>query len=203
MLTDITHSQNISDCSWSVEPKRSDRKNKRLPCPNEGCRQINKREEGKERMRKKSRETLLKRGCSPFVWDILLPGMETRWWCWVWGDLKRQQDEPQGTSETGIPAEAQLLVPRTSLQNGRHIYMSSYCPSISIKHITKPNKPFGLSPRMTIHPIALLQLHSWWHHCVRQIHYISFPGFCLSVCFKSCLSFFLFFLIIKYSKYIS
>lgn len=76
-----------------------------------------------------------------------------------------------------------------------------YCTSLSIKHITDPNKAFQWSPIMTIHSIDLLQLHSWYAIVLDRFTLFSPPGF-LFVCLKSSVSFSCF-LIIKYSKYIS
>lgn len=62
-LTDITHSQNISDKSWSLEPKRSNREKRRPPWPKKCVgKNINKKEkkrmEKREGERKKGRERL-------------------------------------------------------------------------------------------------------------------------------------------------
>ena len=64
-LIDITHSQNISDDSWSLEPKRGNREKRRLPWPKKlaGKNIKNKRKGGKrEGERKRGRERLDKRG---------------------------------------------------------------------------------------------------------------------------------------------
>lgn len=98
-------------------------------------------------MRMRSRERLMKRGCFAFVWNILPPRMETR--CWVLRDLKRKPD---------VPCVAQLLLHRLCEFTEQQAYL--YCKSLSIKHIQTPNKPFGLSPILTIHSIALLQFNS-------------------------------------------
>ena len=58
-LTDVTHSQNIPEYSWSLEPKRDDRKKKTPSCPEERCRQKNKRER-----REKEKEKEKQRNCS-------------------------------------------------------------------------------------------------------------------------------------------
>ena len=151
-LIDITHSQNISDDSWSLEPKRGNREKRRLPWPKKlaGKNIKNKRKGGKrEGERKRGRERLDKRGFFAFLCDFLPPGWKLGGGAGL-GDLTRQPDKSQGTPEPGVPAVAQYLVHRcegTSQQ--AHLYTS-----LSVKHTAKSSKQFRLSPVMTIHSLV-------------------------------------------------
>lgn len=153
-------------------------------------REREKNEKEKEKQTKTVEEGLL---C---LWDVLPPGMETRQWCWICWDLERQQDKKLLSQASQVWLNCWCTEARV-YRTAAHLY----CTSLSIKHITDPNKAFQWSPIMTIHSIDLLQLHSWYAIVLDRFTLFSPPGF-LFVCLKSSVSFSCF-LIIKYSKYIS
>ena len=112
---------------------------------------VKKREGRKrERSRKKerSRERLFKRSCFAFACDLLPQGWELDGGAGL-GGLTRQPDRPQGTPEPGVLGVAQYLVHRHEFTGQQaHLYTS-----VSIEHIANSDKPFGLAPIMTIHPL--------------------------------------------------